>query len=340
MLRVSFTRFTLPACLAILLLLTACGSVPLEPEQQPAGQSAAGQPAASDGQTPDASPEPDNDAAAGATRTFSTVKGDIEIPAHPQRIVTQGFLPYFLAFDVKPVGAPSWELEYPHLAGKTDGIEDIGLIEGASLEKIVTLQPDLIVTVAEDMYEELSKIAPTVLIPYDAVGDAHNDMRLFGELLGLQEQAEQWLEDFDRKVADSKEKISKVIRPDDTFTIFGAFSKTHYIYGDGIYRGGQAIYKYLELKPPAIIKEQVIDANKALLEISLEVIADYAGDYIFLDVSNGAVFDESASIWQSIEAVKNDRAYKLNTDIFWPYDPLAIYMQMDELLRMLGADTQ
>lgn len=276
----------------------------------------------------------------GATRIFSTVNGDIEILANPQRIVTQGLLPYLLAFDVKPVGAPSWEIEYPHLAGMTDGIEDIGVIEASSLEKILELKPDLIITVAGEMYDQLSKIAPTIVIPYDTIGDAHADMRMFGELLGKQEQAEQWLAKFDQKVADSKEKIGKLIKPEDTFSIISAFDKTHYIYGEGIYRGGLTIYKYLGLKPPTLVKEQLIDADKELLEVSFEVIPDYAGNHVFLDVSNGGSLNETSQVWQSMEAVKNDQVYKLDVDIFWPYDPLAIMMQMDELLLMLGSERQ
>lgn len=276
----------------------------------------------------------------GEIRIFSTVNGDIEIPANPQRIVTQGLLPYLLAFDVKPVGAPSWEIEYPHLAGMTDGIEDIGVIEASSLEKILELKPDLIVTVAGEMYDQLSKIAPTVVIPYDTIGDAHADMRMFGELLGKQEQAEQWLAKFDQKVADSKGKIGRLVKPEDTFSIISAFDKTHYIYGEGIYRGGLTIYKYLELKPPPLVKEQLIDADKELLEVSFEVIPEYAGNHIFLDVSNGGSLNETSQVWQSMEAVKNDQVYKLDVDIFWPYDPLAIMMQMDELLLMLGSEGQ
>lgn len=315
------------ASLVVLCLLAGCSSTGSEsstPSPTPAIEQSAEA-------TPQPSPE-NND-----TRMFSTINGDIEIPVNPQRIVTQGLLPYLLAFDVKPVGAPEWEIEYPHLAGKTDGIVDIGYIDGSSLEKIVELEPDLIVTVAAEMYDQLSKIAPTVVIPYDAIGDAHNDMRLFGELLGKQEEAEQWLETFDQKVAESKEKISDVVGPDDTFSIVSAFDKTYYMYGEGVYRGGLAIYKYLELQPSPLVKQDLIDAKKPLVEISFEVIADYAGNHIFLDVSNGGKLDESTNMWKSLEAVKNNQVYRLDVDIFWPYDPIAIMMQMDEIIKMLEA---
>jgi len=261
--------------------------------------------------------------------------GDVEIPSHPQRIIAQGLLPYFLMFDVKPIGSTSWEIKYPHLEGLTEGIEDTGFIDGASVEKIVSLQPDLIVTVEPTMYETFSKIAPTVIIPYDNIGDVHKDTRLFGELLGQKDKAEQILAEFDRKAAEIKEKLRPILDSGETFSLIGAFDKTYYIYGSGIYRGGLTMYKYIGLKAPTIIQEQIIDKNKDLLEISLENIPEYAGDHIFLDVSNGAEFDESSRLWQSIDAVKNGKVNKLNTDIFWPYDPLAISQQMDKLVEML-----
>lgn len=326
-------------CLVIICLLAGCGTA----SNGTASPSVSSAPSAVPSQGGNVQPsqaatQESTGEEGAATRIFSTVNGDIEIPAHPQRIVTQGLLPYFLAFDVKPVGAPSWELEYPHLAGKTDGIENIGVIEAASLEKILELAPDLIVTVAGEMYEQLSKIAPTIVIPYDVIGDAHNDMRLFGKLLGKEEEAEQWLAAFDRKVADSREKINKVVKPEDTFSIISAFDKTHYIYGEGIYRGGLTIYKYLGLKPTPSIQEQLIDAKKQLLEVSFEVIPEYAGNHIFLDVSNGGKLDQDNKLWKSLEAVQKNQVYPLNVDIFWPYDPLAIMMQLDELLNMLGAN--
>ena len=323
-------------CIAAMLLLSACGADKSESAAgaAPSASSASEDPASSPPSSGSPAVHTDNSAGE-ATRTFGTIMGDVEIPAHPQRIIAQGLLPYFLMFDVKPIGSTSWEIEYPHLAGLTDGIEDTGFIDNASVEKILSLQPDLIVTVEPTLYEPFSKIAPTVVIPYDKIGDVHEDTRLFGELLGKQDEAEQILAEFDRKTEETKEKLSPILNGNETFSLVGAFDKTYYIYGSGIYRGGLTLYKYLGLRAPSIIQEQIIDKNKDLLEISLEKIPEYAGDHIFLDVSNGASFDESGGLWQSIDAVKNGKVHKLDTDIFWPYDPLAISQQMDEIVKML-----
>lgn len=82
-----------------------------------------------------------------------------------------------------------------------------------------------------------------------------------------------------------------------------------------------------------------MDAGHELIEISEEVIPDYAGDHILLDINNNGQLDESGSVWQSIPAVKNGRAHRLDPDLFWPYDPLAVLEQIDALLEMFADHT-
>ncbi|WP_289139834.1 hypothetical protein [uncultured Brevibacillus sp.] len=54
----------------------------------------------------------------------------------------------------------------PYLAEALKAVEDTGDVTG-SLEKVVELQPDLIVTGGnQNRDESLSKIAPTISIPY------------------------------------------------------------------------------------------------------------------------------------------------------------------------------
>lgn len=335
--------------LAILLILTiallaACGNNNSEQSAQAVENTAdQAESAPAQDDTANSDETADNDAndaenQESDTRIVSTVMGDVEIPANPQRIVAQGYLPNLLAFDIKPIASMTWEKEFRHVVAYAEGIEELGNNEEASIEKVLSLLPDLIFTTSDKIYEQLSKIAPTIVVPYDAVGNVHDDMRLFGQFLGKEEQAEAWLAEFDAKVEAARAKLDEVIGPDETFSIISAFNKKYYVYGNGIYRGGQAIYHYLQLQPPAIIQEQVIDAEKSLIEISLEVIGEYAGDHIFLDVSNGAEFDEEANVWQSIEAVKNGNVHKLEYDLFGAFDPLGVSTQIDELLLLLGAD--
>lgn len=271
------------------------------------------------------------------TKIIKTVDGDVEIPANPQRIVTQGYLANFLVFDVKPVGAPYWEMESPYTMELSEGITDIGQIDGGSVEKILSLKPDLIVTVGGDekLNEQFRKIAPTLVIPYGTYHEVHDEMRAFGEILGKEKEAEEWLKEFDKKVAKAKDSIKGLIREGTTFSLMGPFGKDFYVYGDGVNRGGQAIYQQLGLTPPKLVRKDLIEPKINALSISQEKIADYAGDYIFLDISGEAEFDENDPVWSTIDAVKNNKVFYLNPERFWPYDPIAVESQVEEIAKML-----
>jgi len=242
-----------------------------------------------------------------------------------------------LALGVKPVGAPSWELESPYVEGLVDGVEDIGLIDGGSVEKILSLNPDLIITVGGDekLNEQYRKIAPIVVIPYGTYHEVHVVLRAFGEMLGREKEAEEWLSGFDEKVNKAKATIQGLIEEGTTFSIMGPFAQEFYIYGNGVNRGGEAIYQQLGLTPPENVRKTLIEPKIDALSVSFEKIGDFAGDYIFLNISGGAEFDENAPIWASLEAVKNKRVFHLDNDSFSPYDPIAVAAQVEEVAAML-----
>ncbi|OMC87890.1 ABC transporter substrate-binding protein [Viridibacillus sp. FSL H7-0596] len=274
-----------------------------------------------------------------ATRVVKTIHGDIEIPSKPKRIVVDGYLPTLLLLDEKPVGATDSDLENIHIQNLVTGIDSIG---ENSKEKILELNPDLIISANSEnsAFEDFSKIAPTIIIPYETYKDAHEEVTAFGEMLGKEKQAQEWLASFDTKIEEQREKIKKVISANETVSIFGAYNKDFYIYGDGIYRGGQAIYKQLQLTPPEKIKKELIETGDTFKQISFEALNDYAGDYIFLDQSYGGKLDKKNSMWNSMDAVKNDRVFDLDPKRFWPYDPISVLAQSEEIADLLVSKNQ
>jgi iron complex transport system substrate-binding protein len=102
--------------------------------------------------------------------------GSTTIPAAPQRVVSLGYVDhdYLFALGVAPVGVREWWAEYPYATWPW--AEEARLAIGAepevfsgddiSLEWVLAQDPDLILVVYEgieqSLYDELSKIAPTV----------------------------------------------------------------------------------------------------------------------------------------------------------------------------------
>jgi iron complex transport system substrate-binding protein len=289
-----------------------------------------------------ASPSPESTVAPSATaepltKIIETKRGELEIPTKPQRIVTDGYLPELLVLDIKPVGSTRWDLENKVIKDQIDGIASTG---ERSLEAILELEPDLIVTWVSDeaIIQQYEKIAPTISIPYGSYSDIHDTIRYLGGVLGKDAEAEQWLAGFDKTVEAARAELAEVINPEDTFALMGVFvvDKGFYIYGDGGYRGGEALYRHLQLKPPAKQQEEMI-GKEQYRQISYEVIADYAGDYIFIDQGDmiSEVWGENEGLWKSLDAVKNNHVFKLDPDLFWGNDPISLELQVKEVVKML-----
>lgn len=291
--------------------------------------------------SPETSDTPSNEIAA-LTKKLQTIRGEVEIPIHPKRIVTEGYLPELLVLGIKPVGAPKWELEKKVLEDQIDGVESTG--EGTP-EAILALDPDLIVTWVNEssVIEQYEKIAPTIVIPSNQFEGIHETLRYLGKTLDKEDNAEKWLADFDQTVEISRAQLTDIVQPEDTFSLMGVFvvNNGFYIYGDGEYRGGEAIYKHLQLNPPEKQKQEMI-GKETYRKISYEVIGDYAGDYIFLDEGDriSEVWGENEGVWKSLDAVKNDRVLQLDSDLFWGNDAISLKQQIQEIVKMLAKKTK
>lgn len=61
---------------------------------------------------------------------------------------------------------------------------------GDSIEKVLSLEPDLIITGNKEMYEQLSKIAPTIYIEYEE--NIPKLIKEFGIILNRENLAQEW----------------------------------------------------------------------------------------------------------------------------------------------------
>lgn len=140
------------------------------------------------------------------TKTVETVKGNIEIPAEPKRILVDGYLGSVIALDVHPVGSTTQDLKNVHLKGKIKGIEDIS--DERSAEKALSLKPDLIITAVEDekVYNVYKKIAPTIVYPYGSFKDAHEEITTLAKLLNKEEEGKAFLASFDQRIEAARKK--------------------------------------------------------------------------------------------------------------------------------------
>ncbi|MEC1178417.1 AraC family transcriptional regulator [Metasolibacillus meyeri] len=264
------------------------------------------------------------------TRVISTANGDIEIPANPERIVTDYYVGHLLALGVKPIGSLGLYMQSPYLEGETDGIEDIG----DSLETIVALKPDLIITGNSKNVESYAKIAPTVLITLDS--NVRGEVRQIGHILGKEEVAATWEKEFDEQIADARSEAQELITEGETVTVFaGGIQKTITIYGNGY--TGKSIYNELQLSMQENIAKE-INPEQPWMEISNEVLRNYAGDYIFVavDLKSESYDYASDSIWGTLPAVQENKVFEIDGYRFWFSDPISLQGQVSDIVDMLS----
>ncbi|MDI4649762.1 AraC family transcriptional regulator [Cohnella hashimotonis] len=305
---------------SLMLLLSACGS------NGAATETAASQPGPSE--TPAASAEPQ-------TKKIQTVNGEVEIPAHPQRIVAGEYLGSLIALGITPVGTSDHHIKNPYFQEYLKDVENIGDGNG-NAEKILAMKPDLIIM--DDFYpevnEQLAKIAPTVVIPYASLKTVHEEVAYFGELLGEKEKADAWLADYDSRIASAKARVLKAVPADSTFSVIEFNQKELMAVGTDYGKGGQPIYNGFGFKPPAAVAAEMADPGWAAF--SAEVLPKYAGDYIVLTSDSKTLDDIKADpIWGSLPAVKNNRVFLWTSARSGYWDPIAILSQTEELADWL-----
>jgi iron complex transport system substrate-binding protein len=281
---------------AIALTLTACGG------------------SAEPGET-----TPSDDAA--FPRTVEHAMGQTEIPQQPERVVVldTGELDTALSLGVTPVGAVTTAVSdgfLSYLGEDAADVEVVGTIAEPNLEAIAALRPDLILSNRarhEDLYDELSQIAPTVFA--ERVGAVWKENFLLdAEALGLEDDAVQQLEKYETAAAGVGRSIG-----DPGGTTISALR-----FVDGTIR----VYS-----PQSFIGTVIADIGLDQLELPVADVPTFtelsaeeltqADAEIVLYSSYGPAEDsgEEAAIagplWSRLGAVQADRAFAVEDDVFF-----------------------
>ncbi|WP_337100324.1 ABC transporter substrate-binding protein [Paenibacillus sp. YIM B09110] len=250
------------------------------------------------------------------TRVFTDWSGhEVEIPVNPQRVIYHGEVTGdVLALGVTPVGV--LKNEGTSFDDKIASVEDVGL--PFNLEKGLALQPDLIIFSNDDakQYEEISKVAPTVT--FNSFDPIEVRMPILGDLLGKKAEAEAWLA---KNKADSADMWAKLraesgLKENETASVFTMYpgNRLFIMAGAGL---PQFLYGEGGFKPLDKVQE-LIDQQTGFLEISAEVMSEYAGDRIFIlnAVDPEAQKDTNdlmnSELWKKLPGVKNGYVYNFD----------------------------
>ncbi len=346
--RFKFTAMTMVLCLS--LLLTACsGAAGTNTNTNAAGSGNTANAVAAETAAP-ASAKPEEQAAAvQTTRTVSTLFGDVEVPANPQRVASDQYMGQLLKLGIIPVGVRSYMLTESWIADSgisadtIAGIEDLGGFP-MNLEKLAYLEPDLIIGSIEKNIEDYKKIGTTVFLPYwegESTSGPLDKFRRISEIFGKEQEAEAWITEYEAKVAVARKKIEGIVKEGETVSIVQVANNSLYVLAaDGGNYGSSTIYQMLQLPPT----DKALNMKEGFENISLEVLPEYIGDHVFVYGSGdeGAAEILNSSIWKGLSAVQKGQVYLYGSfgsegDEFVMEDPYSLELQLDSIVKvMLG----
>ncbi|MBE9914901.1 iron-hydroxamate ABC transporter substrate-binding protein [Paenibacillus donghaensis] len=308
--------FSLPVLLLVL-LLSACGGGQTNDAKN--ADQISGEASAS------------NSAAKSDTFTYQSENGPVEVPKNPQRVVvlTRFLTGNVMALGVPVVGADEMSIENPRFQDK---LKDVEAVSDESVEKIIELNPDLIVGLSNiKNIDKLKQIAPTVTYTYGKVDYLTQQIEI-GKLLNKEKEAKAWVDDFKARAQKAGEEIKAKIGSDATVSVVETFNKQLYVYGYNFGRGTEILYNEFKLGMPEKVKEAT--AKDGYLALSTEVLKDYFGDYVIL--SKNADEDSSfqkTETYKNIPAVKNNHVFEVDAKSFYFNDPLSLDYQLDFFIK-------
>ena len=277
------------------------------------------------------------------TVTVTDVRGDVEIPADPQRIVDlSGNSDILSILGYKVVGTANSDAydytKFPSYLEETlKGAEILGysMQDTMDVEAVMNLNPDLIVisTVQEKMYDALSEIAPTVMIQLEAL-NWKEDVRALGKVFGKEDVANEWIANYEAKAKEAGDKIKAKYGDDTTYLSFLASGGQFFVFdGAGF---GDVLYNDMGLAKPAGMPEQT---DISLPVVTYEGLAAIQSDYIFVIATDEDLAQlEANSIWNNLPAVKNGNVVVLESSPYFNqgYSSIGREILVDEIGDMLN----
>lgn len=276
-----------------------------------------------------------------ATRTVSTLKGEVEIPADPQRIVdVSGSSEALLILGHVPVATADGDGyatdQLPnYLEGKMDDAVIVGynMQDTMDLEAILAADPDVILMSErqEKIYDQLAAIAPVVMM--ENFDNEWRDRLMFiGELFEQEGEAKQWLADYDSKA----ERIGAEIiaqNGEQTYLSILTSGDSFFVFVDaGI---GSILYDDLGLAKPENLPEQ---DGVSLPVVTIEGLSKIDADHIIVVATDEDKKNlESNAVWQSMGAVQEGNVTFLNSSPTFSqsYQPIGKEILLDTLKEEL-----
>jgi iron complex transport system substrate-binding protein len=276
--------------------------------------------------------------------------GETCIPLNPQRIIAlapEYNLDPLIALEIRPIGFTSYSIgpigrEKEALFGASwsdvSGAQSVGNVYQPSLEKILTLKPDLILGYSQlHHYQLLSAIAPTVPVPdpYDnsSTNDAYFKINLqyIANLLDRETKAEEVLDQYQQRVKELKKRLGSRLQELEVSVISYSEGVIHTIGKQNRYPA-PGIFNDIGLRYKFSSRDGGLEPK-----LSIEEIGEYDADVLFIvNVAERLPsFYFQHPMFRSLKAVQDNRAYIVDQETWGAQGILGANRILDDLFKYL-----
>ncbi|GAB2566417.1 iron-hydroxamate ABC transporter substrate-binding protein [Gracilibacillus alcaliphilus] len=297
-------KYLLLFILTSLLLLAACGN--------------------NDSESDDSNTSDDSNEATTEETTDITVDsdmGEVTVPANPEKVLASYNEDTLIALGVKPVA--KWAIGESIQDYLEADLADVDTIEWTlPLEEVLSIEPDLIILDHvldnyEGSYEDYAAIAPTYVLSEEEENDWKVRLQKFGELLGKEEEAEQTLADYDKKVSAAKEELDELLG-DESVAMMWVVGGKYFLFEENRHSANM-IYNELDVEVPGLVQE-LGQGEEAWNPIALEKLSEIDADHMIIlgyENDEGIEALKDSSVWNNTDVVKNDHVYYIEDESNW-----------------------
>ncbi|MGL4676110.1 MAG: ABC transporter substrate-binding protein [Brevinema sp.] len=274
--------------------------------------------------------------------------GKTTVPVDAQKIIvlTGEATEALLALGIKPMAAVSsytpdlsW---YPHIEEYMSGVEIIGDERQVNLERIASLQPDLIIGIKarqENIYPILSKIAPTIFVE-NFFGEWKENFFKVAESVDRMDKAQDIMQSWENELLILKEKLDKKGVLKQTTALYRFTPTAARYYGNVGFSA--SIVKELGFKRPPNHDQDIFN-----FEVSKELIPDMNAEqafyFVYSDENPKAAYETATNyitnmLFQNLDH-KATNIYEVNNNT-WnkSYGMLAAFEILEEISSIFSID--
>ncbi|XTR37251.1 iron-hydroxamate ABC transporter substrate-binding protein [Paraclostridium tenue] len=276
------------------------------------------------------------------TRIVQSVKGEVEIPKNPKRIVDiSGSSEELMILGHKPVGTAnvdSYETDklpkYIEKDLKDAKIVGHSMMDTMDIEAILSTNPDLIIMSQrqEKIYDQLKEIAPVVMMK-DYANDWKDKLVDVSKLFDQEEEAKKWIKNYDEKAEKlGKEVIAK--KGEKTYLTVLASQGQFMVFSDaGL---GTVVNDDMKLARPKNMPKQ---DSITLPMVSMEGLTKIDADHIIVIATDSDKKDlEKSTVWPQIRAVKEGNVTMLDATPYFAqsYNPIGRELLLESVRNELS----